>query len=170
MNWHEDPEIRRPFAIAAARGGLIRTAVIWMPLFVATAVALLFFLFDQLTGGGRGSWFLVIVLAVLTTLFGFQGMQATLDLVGEPLEKTAEVTRRWSRSDSIVMKSHYIRTDSGEILRGNVVLFDGIEPGDRVKVLYYPHSAVVIDLEKVKEPAEPKGTTEAQSGSEGTGL
>jgi len=162
MKWHEDPEIRRPYAAAAARGGLIRTAVIWMPLFVLAALGMLFFLFDQLTGGDRGSWFLVIVLAVMTTLFGFQGMQATLDLAGEPREKTGEVTRRWSRSDSLVMKSHYIRLDSGEILRGNVILFDGIEAGDRVNVLYYPHSAVVIDLEKVRE------TTETQSGTEAT--
>ena len=168
MKWHEDPEIRRPYATASARSGLIRTAVIWMPLFVLTALALLFFLFDQLSGGDRGSWFLVVVLAVMTTLFGFQGMQATMDLMGEPREKTGEVTRRWSRSDSLVMKSHYIRLDSGEILRGNVILFDGIEPGHRVNVLYYPHSAVVIDLEKVRETAEPARTTEAPSGAEGT--
>jgi hypothetical protein len=97
-------------------------------------------------------------------------MQATLDLAGEPREKMAEVTRRWTRSDSLVMKSHYIRLEGGEILRGNVILFDGIEPGDHVKVLYYPHSAVVIDLEKVRETTESQsGTTETQSGAESTG-
>jgi hypothetical protein len=70
------------------------------------------------------------------------------------------VTRRWSRSDSFVLKSHYLRLESGEILRGNIVLLDGIKAGDRVRVLYYPHSAVIVDLEKLVEP--PSKATEAQ--------
>jgi hypothetical protein len=160
MAWHDDPEIRRRHAAATVRGGLLRTAIIWMPLFLAAAGAGLFFLADQLLGGDRGSWFLVVVLAILAGLFGFQGMQATLDLFTEPREKTAEVTRRWSRSDSFVLKSHYLRLESGEILRGNIVLLDGIKAGDRVRVLYYPHSAVIVDLEKLVEP--PSKATEAQ--------
>lgn len=155
MTWHEDPEVRRQLRSRGARAGLIRTTVIWMPFFVVAGAAFLFFLGDRVLGGDRGTWFLVVVLAIATTLFGFQGLQAVFDLFGHPREETGEVTRRWSRSDSLVLRSHYIRLDSGQILRGNVLLLDGIKQGDLVKVIYYPHSAVIIDIAKEPPPNLP---------------
>lgn len=155
MNYHDDREIQRQMFHHSVRAGLWRTAIIWMPLFAVAGGAFLFFLADVLLGGGRGTWFLVIVLGIAAILFGFQGIQAVLDLMATPHEATAEVVRRWSRSDSLVMRSHYIRLDSGQILRGNVVLLDGIKEGDRIKATFYPHSAVLVDVEKLREPEPP---------------
>jgi len=150
MNWQDDPEIQRQLRERSVRNGILRSAIIWTPLFLITAGALLFFLFDMLTGGERGTWFLLVVLALFTTLFGFQSIHALLDLRGEPRETQDVVVRRWSRTDSFVMRSHYIRLASKQILRGDLDLLDGVREGDRVNVRYYPHSAVITWVERIE--------------------
>jgi hypothetical protein len=153
MNWQDDPQIQAAQAHHRARAALWRTALIWTPLFALSAVALLFFLVDELAGWGHGSWFLVVVLAVLSTLFGFQGLQSLIDLFAEPAEVTGEVTRRWSRTDSLVVRSHYIRIDK-HIFRIDRDIHGDISQGDHVWVRYYPRSATVIEVEKRAPPEE----------------
>jgi hypothetical protein len=123
-----------------------------MPLFIVAAAAFLFFLGDVLFDFGRGGTiFLLVVLAILAVLFGFQGLQAVLDLVGKPEEVTGWVSRRWARSDSFVLRSHYIRLDS-HIFRIDRVYHADVKEGDYVTVRHYPHSAVVIHVEKAPIP------------------
>lgn len=150
--WQDDPEIQRKLRERAVRNGIIRTAVIWTPLFLVSAVAFVYFLFDVLTGGDNGTWFLIVVLAIFTTLFGFQSIQALLDLRTEPRALEEVVTRRWSRSDSLVMRSHYIRLANKQILRGDALMLAEIKEGDRVSVRFYPHSAVLLSVEKLLPP------------------
>ena len=50
-----------------------------------------------------------------------------------------------------MIKSHYIRLDNKEILRGNQLLLDGIAEGDRVRAKYYAHAGALIACEKVRE-------------------
>ena len=105
-----------------------------------------------LGGDHGGTWFLVIVLLVLTVLFGFQSVQSFLDYIGDPRVESGFVTRRWSRSDSLVIKAHYMRLGK-MILRGDQMVLDGIREGDYVEATFYPHSAVLVWVEK-KEPPE----------------
>jgi hypothetical protein len=63
------------------------------------------------------------------------------------------VTRRWARSDSFVIKTHYIRLEQ-KILRGDQLILDGIREGDWVEATYYPHSAVLVSVEKRDAPPE----------------
>lgn len=155
MNWQDDPELQQAQYEHGVRNGILRTAIIWTPLFLITGGALLYFLFDLLTGGDSGTWFLIVVLGIFTTLFGFQSIQALLDLRTSPRETEAVVTRRWSRSDSFVMKSHYIKLGSRQILRGDILLLDGVTEGDRVHVRYYPHSAVLVAVQRLGRVEEP---------------
>ena len=149
-NWADDPLLADEVRARAVRHGIIRSAVIWTPLVLGGLVLALFFLFDVATGGDSGgTWFLVVVLAIITGLFGFQSIQALMDLRSEPVSAVATVGRRWSRSDSLVMKSHYIRLTTGQILRGDVVTLAGVKEGDRVRLSYYPHTAVISRLDKV---------------------
>lgn len=154
MNWNDDPELARARRLAAARGKLLRTILIWGPLFLASAAGLLFWAFDRafLDGGHGGTWFLVVVLAILTTLFGFQAIQAVLDYLGEPHTESGLVTRRWTRSDSLVMRTHYIRLGK-TILHGDALILDGIREGDQVEATFYPHSAFLVWVEKLAPPA-----------------
>lgn len=156
MKWNDDPELVRARQKAAARSKLLRTMIIWGPFFILALAGLLFWTTDRLFFGGDngGTWFLVAVLAVLTLLFGFQAIQAFLDFTGQPTTETGLVTRRWARNDSIVMRTHYLRLGK-KILHGDVVLLDGIREGDYVEATYYPHSAVLVWVEK-REP--PEGT------------
>ncbi len=155
-NWADDPLLADELRARRVRNGIVRSAVLWTPFFLALLAATLFFLFDRVTGGGHGgTWFLVVVLAIITGLFGFQSIQALQDLRTKPIDAVATVGRRWSRSDSLVMKSHYIRLTSGQILRGDVVTLAGVKEGDRVRLTYYPHTAVIARLDRLpaEEPA-----------------
>ncbi|MFQ5380897.1 MAG: hypothetical protein ACE5EF_04640 [Dehalococcoidia bacterium] len=152
MNHEGDPEIQAALAEASARRSLWRTVLIWGPFFIAAFAALVFFLFDELNGGNRGSWFLVGLLAVFSLLLGLHAGQSLRDLAGQPAELTGFVVRRWSRTDSLVMRSHYIRVE-GSIFHIDRIKHGDIEEGDYIWVRYYPHSATVVQVEK-REPPE----------------
>ncbi len=153
MNWQSDPELVKARQHNGVRGRLLRSAILWTPFFVASLGALAFFAFDRAFLGGDhgGTWFLVIVLLVLTVLFGFQSIQSLLDLIGQPRVESGFVGRRWSRSDSIVIKAHYIRLGK-LILRGDQMVLDGIREGDYVEATFYPHSAVLVWVDKLPPP------------------
>lgn len=159
MNWQDDPEIARLSHQNSIRGKLLRSVILWGPFFLASLGGLLFFTFDRAFLGGDhgGTWFLVVVLAILTLLFGFQAIQSLLDYIGKPSVASGFVGRRWSRSDSLVIKAHYIRLGK-LILRGDAIVLDGIREGDYVEATFYPHSAVLVWVEK-QEP--PEGALEA---------
>ena len=154
MNWDDDPEVQRALRERSARVSILRSAILWMPLFLVTFGALVYFFIDVVTGGEQGTVFLLVVLSVLSLLFGFQALQAVLDLAGAPHRETQLVTRRWSRNDSFVMRTHYIRLESGQILRGDKAMLNEIDAGHRVEVLYFRHSGVLIDVARLKEPKE----------------
>lgn len=154
MNWKDDPEIQAEIRRRGTRGGLIRSAIIWMPLFVVCAGATLFYFVDVLTGASYGgTWVLVIILAILATLFGFQGIQAVMDLAGSPSEESGYIERRWSRRDSLVMHTQYLRLGR-RILRGDGDMLEPIKEGDYVEASFYRHSAVIVWIEKKKAPAD----------------
>ena len=153
MTWQDDPAIQAEMHRQGVRGRVLRSAIIWTPICALFALLLLFYFADTLFNGGDrgGTWVLVVVLAIVTSLFGFQAMQAVLDLASEPRTKTGEVSRRWSRTDSFVMRSHYIRLEK-HILRGDAYQLAGISEGDYVEVTFYPHSATLVWAEKVARP------------------
>lgn len=154
MNWNDDPEVQRQTQLAGARGKLLRSTLLWSPFFLLCLGGFLFFTFDRAFLGGDhgGTWFLSLVLGVLTLLFGFQAIQSVLDLFEQPSVSSEFVTRRWARSDSIVMKTHYVRLGTKMILRGDQLMLDGIKEGDFVEATYYRHSAMLVWLEKRKLP------------------
>lgn len=157
-----DPIVQRANQERRARNSIIRNAIIWLPLFLVTGGALLFFVADIVVGGGRGTWFLIVVLSILAFLFGYQGIQSTLDLIYGDTTTEGRVTRRWARTDSLVIRSHYIRLDRKKIFRIDNLYHGETKEGDYVRVRYYPHSAVVIEVEKLdvdEEDAEPENQT-----------
>ena len=144
------------------RKGIIRSAVIWTPVFVALAGLWVFFLWDRLTGPEYGStWFLMVVLTIFGTLFGVQSISALRDLFGRPAEETGLVSRSWTKRDSFVFKSYYIRMGK-RILRGEEDLLGDVHAGDRVRVRYYQHSSIVFDVEKLAPPEQPQPAPEEE--------
>jgi hypothetical protein len=153
VNPTDDLQLQRELKTRAVRAGILRSAVLWVPVALVTAGAFLFFLFDRTVGGGeRGStWFLVVVLGFLALLFGFQAVQSVLDLAAKPRTRRGRVTRIWSRRDSFVVKTYYVRVDR-QILRADAHAVAGVREGDWVEVTYYPHSAVLIWADVVEPP------------------
>jgi len=153
MNWADDPELGRELAIQAARRRLLRSVILWMPLFLAAAAGTIFFFADVAVRDREhgGTWVLVTILGLFAVLFGFQAFQALLDYLGSPRTERGPVTRRWARSDSFVMRTHYMRLGK-HILRGDVLLLVEIKEGDYVEATFYPHSAVLVWVERATPP------------------
>jgi hypothetical protein len=162
----DDPKVREAKDERAARNGLIRSAVLWSPFFLVSLGALIFFLFDELTGGDRGTIFLLVVLSIFTILFGSQAIQAWLDLSGKHSEREGEITRKWTRRDSIVMQTHYIRLDGKEILRGDRGLFAALKAGDRVHIRYFRYSGVAFYAQKLAKAEPPDAPPPPDDGLE----
>jgi hypothetical protein len=155
MQWQDDPEIQMHLRERAVRNGILRSAIIWTPFFLLVLVLLVFFGFDKLTGGDRGStWFLLVVLLIFNVLLGSQSIQSVADLLGKPHTVEGEISRRWARNDMFVVRQHYIRIGK-RILRGDGDVVGDVKTGDTVKARFYPHSSVLVTVEKVE-------TTQAQ--------
>lgn len=149
--WYDDPEIQEQERHRRVRNGLKRSAIIWTPFFLLFAGLFLFYFIDIVTGGHRGTWVFIVILATLTTLFGVQSYQSISDLTHPTKTTTGRVTRRWARSDSLIIKSHYIRIGR-QIFRGDVLVLDQVKAGSYVEVEYYPHSSVVLNLKRLPDP------------------
>lgn len=162
MNYQDDQEIAMILAEDAARRGMWWSVAVWLPLFVAAAGLFLFFSFDKATGGDSGTWFLLVVLAVFSLLLGFQASHSLRDVLGEPLETTGAVARTWSRTDSFVVKSHYIRIER-KLFRLNSAMHREVEVGDLVWLRFFPHSGTVIALEK-RQPPDKEAPVDAVDG------
>ena len=158
--WLDDPEIQAQLRARSVRNGILRSAILWTPPFLGCLGLLLFFVYDQVTDGGRGTIFLLVILAIGTLLFGSQSIQALRDVTGTTRSTTGVVTRRWSKMDSLVMKTHYVRIGT-TILRGDQDLLGDVLAGDTIEVRYYPHSAVAFAVTVIdKAPrVEPKTRT-----------
>ncbi len=144
------PEQQLQAQRARARGSLMRTAVIWTPFFVASFGTWSYFVVGQLFGFGEG-WFLVGVLSLVTFLLGFQSLGAVRDLIRGTREVTGEVTRRWARRDSLVIKTHYVRIDHGKIIRLDGLFHSEVGRGDRVRIVYYPSSMIAVTVERIAD-------------------
>lgn len=166
-DWKNDPDLQEEIRMQGIRRSLVRNAIIWTPIALVALGLLLFFAFDQITGGNRGSWFFVGVLTVLNILVGYQSLSALRDLLGSPAVIEGYVTRRWSRTDSFVMRSHYIRI-AKKILRVDGLLHGDVDQGDYLRVEYYPHSAIVIRVSKIDPPGkEPRSASSSAASSAG---
>lgn len=152
MNWNNDADVQMALQESRVKRGLWINTFLWMPFFLAGLGLFIFFFLDVVLDLDRGGTvFLLFVLGILTVLFGFQGLQSVFDLFGKPKELSGWITRSWARSDSFVIKTHYIRIEK-HIFRVDKLLHGDVDAGDYVKVRYYPHSAVIIQIDKVPPP------------------
>src|SRR5215208_228829 len=141
------------------RGALIRSAVLYTPLFLLTLASLV----AMLTGVVEGGIILVIIALVATFLFGYQSIQAIRDLRVKQLQVTqGPVTRIWSKMDLFVTRSYYINVNRA-IFRiplqsywdlreeAKKMRADGTDEDYRieVRVEHYPHTGNVIKVERL---------------------
>lgn len=152
QQWASDPEVLLALEESRVRRGLWTNTIIWMPLFIVFLGLFLFFLGDLIFDFGKGGTvFLLVIIGGLGGLFGFQGLQSVFDLIGKPRELEGFISRRWARSDSFVLKSHYIRMDKN-IIRIERAFHGDLQEGDYVRIRYYPHSSVLVHADRIPAP------------------
>ena len=158
------------------RGGLIRSAIFYTPLFLLTLASLLAMLLGLVEGG----IILIIIALVATFLFGYQAIQAIRDLGVKELSVTqGPVSRIWSKMDLFVTRSYYINVNRNIFRIPLPAYWDLREEAKRmradgsdeeyrieVRVEHYPHSGNVTKVERIGlVPIEqPKGVDARESG------
>jgi hypothetical protein len=141
------------------RSALLRTAVIYTPLFL---VALAFML-GTLAGVIDGGIVLLVMAGILTFLFGYQSIQALRDLRADTTVVTrGPVNRIWSKMDMFVSRSYYI-TVQRNIFRIPIQSYwdlreeakrmraEGTDEDYRIEVQveHYPHTGNVVAVERL---------------------
>lgn len=159
-----------PTSSASARSVLIRTAVIYTPLFLATLFAVLMMFF----GGWYGGPVLLVLALIALFLFGYQSVQSLRDLrEGMTRSTRGPVTRIWSKRDMFVTRSYYINVERAIFRIPVESYWDLREEAKRmradgsdedywieVSVEHYPHSGNVVALERLG--VVPHATANAQ--------
>lgn len=151
-------------ATSGARRAVLWSAGLYTPPFFAALGGFLFLLADGLASDGDFFVPLMVLLAALSLLLGYQSIQALRDLRSAPHTTTGQVTRKWKRSEAILWGSHYVRVSSAaeprpgrdRIFSLDVVEWMGLEEGNRVTVRYYPHTGSVESIERAPAGGEPQ--------------
>jgi hypothetical protein len=155
-----------------SRAGLIRSAILYTPLFIATIGGILLMLVGVIEGGPV----LLVITLVLAFLFGYQSIQAIRDLRANTTVITqGPVNRIWSKMDMFITRSYYITVDRN-IFRIPVQAYwdlreeakrmraDGSDEDYRieVRVEHFPHTGNVVKVERlgVVPRATPETTRE----------
>lgn len=143
---------------SSARASVLRTAIIYTPLFLASAVSALLILLGVWDLG----FVLLVILLFVAFLFGYQSVQSLRDLRAEPRTTRGPITRIWSKMDLVVTRSYYIRV-AGNIFRIPFAsYYDLREEAKRLKaagleeeyaidvrVVHYPHTGTVESVERL---------------------
>lgn len=139
------------------RGRLIRDAIIYTPIFLLCAAVLLLMLVGVIDRAIIG----MVLLVIVTFLFGYQSIQTLRDLRERPKSFEGAVTRRWTKRDGFVVKSHYVAVNKA-IFRIPVDSYLDVKAGDSVRIEAYPHTGLVLRCERTGRP-EPEAPAAAAS-------
>jgi hypothetical protein len=142
---------------SSARASVIRTAVFYTPLFVASAIGAL----AILSGIWNGGIVLLIILLILSFLFGYQSIQSLRDMRKEMTTTRGPILRIWSKRDVFVSKSYYITVNRNIYKIPLTSYFDLREEAKRmrdaelddyrieVEIVHYPHTGTVESVERL---------------------
>lgn len=130
---------------APARWALLRGALIYTPLALASDAGVIAVIVLLIQGGDAGLYVTLVVAGLIGVLTSYQSIQSVRDLASEPRLTTGWIRRKWSRSDFIVSRSHYIYVDKS-VFKVDPATFVEVEEGDSVSILHYPHTNTVVSV------------------------
>lgn len=136
-------------ASGSARRSVLRNASIYTPLFVVTLGIFLALIIDRLTGGEGGGIIILVIVGLVAVLLGFQSIEALRDLRTDLTETRGTLRRKWSRSDFIFWRSHYLQV-SDSVFSVQRIAHEILQPGDEVVIAHYPHTGAVESLARVR--------------------
>ena len=145
-----------------ARRGILRSMLLWTPVFALLIVGAVFMMVEAL-GGSGGSWFGFSLFALIGLLAGFSALSAFRDWFSEPVETTGQVARKWRKFDLLVFfRAHYVLI-SRRVFRVPRLMFEEMpEPGGWVYVNHYPHTNAVVSWRPLGDDERPLTEEEEQ--------
>jgi membrane protein implicated in regulation of membrane protease activity len=137
-------------AKAAARGSILRTAVVFTPLFALSLAGIIAIVVNLALEGPSGFIFTLVLLVVAALLTGYQSVQSLRDLLSTPRETAGTIQRKWTRADLFVLNSYHIYLE-GSVYRVDAPIYLEVEPGDTVTIHHYPHTNTVLSVKVERE-------------------
>ena len=135
--------------ISTARRRLIRDAVIYTPVLLIAVVAWSASLAGVVDAGGGGGIFLLLLLTIVVLVAGFQSIQSLRDLRSSPVTSEGSVTRKWRRAEFLLFPAYYLYVNRN-IFKVPPLSYREVEQGDVVAVTHYPHTAMVVEVKRVR--------------------
>jgi hypothetical protein len=133
-------------ALRAARASLVRTALLFTPLFLLSLAGMGVVIWELVSEGPSGLIITLLLLCLAAFLTGHQSIQSVRDLRSSPRISNGLVDRKWSRADLVILRSYYIYVDRS-VFKVTPLIYTELEEGDTVSVNHYPHTNTVISVE-----------------------
>lgn len=132
---------------------VLRSALLFTPVLAVALVALAFLTGEVAGNGASAAPVLALVLVgSVAILLTYQVIQSLRDLFASAVETVGEVERCWSRNDFLLFRNSYVFIDR-DVFRVPAEQGATLRPGDRVRVIHYPHTGAVEELEVLKNGA-----------------
>ena len=139
----------------SARAAVLRSALLFIPFLVVTLIALAFIVRDIAADGASGGRVVATVLvSFVAALLAYQVIQSLRDLATTVVETTGVVERRWSRNDFFLFRNSYIFVDR-DVYRLQPEEFLHVDLGDTIRIVHYPHTSAVEQIEVVERASRP---------------
>lgn len=154
-------------AVRRARRTIVRSALLWTPLFVLFAAVAVLQLVRALTEGG-GAWVGFALMALVALLASPLAFAALRDLRAEPIETEGTIGRKWRKADLFVIRGHYLMVGK-RIFRVRKDVWS-LTPGvsGRVHLRHYPHTNTLIAWEALGSALAQREEAEAKRASQPT--
>ena len=133
-------------ALSRARRTVVRSALVWVPLFVLFVALAVYLLVRTLTVSD-GAWVGFVIAGLMALLTSSQVFPALRDLRAEPIETEGMITHKGSKADTLIFRRHYatvgkrvfpVRKDVWELMPG---------VSERIYLRHLPHTNTLIAWE-----------------------
>lgn len=132
------------------RTAIVRSAILFTPLAIVSAVLFLIAAYSLLTGG-LAALVPAIFLGILAFATIFEAQANLRDLGGEPTVTRGPVTRAWSKGRFLVIgRVHYLLVER-RVFEVNPISAAEITEDHHVEISHWPHTNTLITLHRSKD-------------------
>jgi hypothetical protein len=144
-------ERSQPRLPRSKHGLVVLQALIFTPLALITGAGILYALYNIVTGD-FGYIVMLVVMTILTVIFGFQAVHYLKDLNAEPVQSEGEIAKKWTKANLFFffMPGYYLAV-KGQIFTVSRAHFRGLLEEDMVRIRHYPNSLTVEYVERFDE-------------------
>jgi hypothetical protein len=147
------------------RRAVIRSALVWTPIFVTSSALSVTFALIALDDS-PGAWISFAITALVALLSGVSALGAMRDLYAVPTNTTGIIERKWRKSDIIVFRGHYILIKK-RVFRVPRPIFEAMpEAGTAIVIEHFPHTNALVSWEPATMPTPDSSQDEGPSDPE----